>query len=180
MDNLSSERLRPLSCDVVRGDIRMVLDYWQSLRVGGSLPSRTDFCPSRIRRALSKLMIVQVWPGERVVCRLAGTKIVRVVGQDLTGCDIIANTPREFQRERLSRYMNSLDGFAHRSERTMPGASGEAIRAECLILPFADFREDGSRPALLAADWSSVEDDDKLKSAASAFVVPEISEYLAI
>lgn len=180
MDNLSSQRLRPLSRDIVSGDNRMVLDYWQSLRVGGSLPSRKDFCPSHIRHGLSKLMIVQVWPAERVVCRLAGTKIVRVVGKDLTGCDIIENTVPEFQRERLSRYMNSLDGFAHRSERSMPGASGEAIRSELLILPFADFREDGSRLALLAADWLTVEEDDKLESTASAFVAPEFSEYLAI
>ena len=180
MDNLSAERLRPLGRDIVRGDNRTVLDHWQSLRVGGSLPSRADFCPSHIRQALPKLMIVQVWPGERAVCRLAGTKIVRIVGKDLTGCDIIANTAPEFQRERLARYVNSLDGFAHRSERTMPGASGEAIRAELLILPFADLREDGSRLALLAADWSTVEDDDKLKSAASAFVIPELAEYLAI
>ena len=180
MDNLSAQRLRPLGRDVVRGDNRIVLDYWQSLRVGDSLPSRADFCPSHIRQLLSKLMIVQVWPGERVVCRLAGTKIVRVVGKDLTGCDIIANTAPEFQHERLSRYMNSLGGFVHRSERTMPGASGEAIHAEMLVLPFADFREDGSRLVFLAADWSTVEDDDKLKSVASAFVAPEISEYLAI
>ncbi|HTW34903.1 MAG TPA: PAS domain-containing protein [Rhizomicrobium sp.] len=179
MDQLSDEGCRPLDPESVYPGNRHVLAYWQSLRAGRALPSRAHFDPSRVSRSLSRLMVVQVWPGERIVCRLAGTAIVHMVGMELTGSDIVANTPPEFRRERLARYSNCMDGFLHRAERMPLGASGAAIRAEHLILPFADLREDGSRLALLTADWVAPF-DEQFMSAASAFDAPDVSEYIAL
>ena len=179
MDHLSREGCRRFDREAVYPGNRSVLEYWLSLRSGDALPLRANFDPRHIRRSLSKLLVIQVRPEERAVCRLAGTGIVRMMGFDLTGRDIIAHTAPEFQRERMARYMNCIDGFIHRSVRTMQGASGEPVRSEYLILPFADLGEDGSRQVLLAADWFATR-GDQLASRDSAFVAPETSEYLAI
>ena len=179
MHNPSGERCKRFDREAVYPANRSILEYWLSLRRDDALPLRTDLDPRHIRQSLSKLMIIQVWPGERVVGRLAGTGIVRMIGRDLTGCDIIANTAPEFRRERMARYMNCLGGLVHRSVRTIQGVSGEAVRSECLLLPFADVREDGSRQVLMAVDWFAAR-GDQLASSESAFVAPEISEYLAV
>jgi hypothetical protein len=60
----------------------------------------------------------------------------------------------------------------------MLNVNGEIIRSELLILPFGDLREDGSRLALVAADWATAQ-DDRLRTMADAFVIPEFAEYLA-
>jgi hypothetical protein len=179
MDNLAREQCKRFDREAVYPANRSILEYWLSLHRDGALPLRADFDPRHIRQSLSKLMLIQVWPRERVVGRLAGTGIVRMIGRDLTGCDIIANTAPEFRRERAARYMNCLDGFVHRSVRTIQGVSGDPVRSECLLLPFADIREDDSRQVLMAVDWFAAR-GDQLASSESAFVAPEISEYLAV
>jgi hypothetical protein len=179
MDHLSRERCRRFDREAVYPGNRGILEYWLSLRRDDALPQRADFDLRHIRQSLPKLSVIQIWPEERLVCRLSGTALVRIVGRDLTGCDVTANTVPEFRRERMTRYVNCMDGFIHRSVRTLQGASGDSIRNECLILPFGDVREDGSRQALLAADWFAAS-GDQLASAASAFAAPELSEYLAI
>jgi hypothetical protein len=179
MDNLAREQCRRFDREAVYPANRSILEYWLSLRRDDALPLRTDFDLKHIRPSLPKLSLMQIWPEERLVCRLSGTALVRMIGRDLTGCDVIANTAPEFRRERMARYVNCMDGFVHRSVRTLQGASGDPVRNECLILPFGDIREDGSRQALLAADWFAAR-GDQLASAESAFVAPELSEYLAI
>ena len=124
-------------------------------------------------------MLMQVWPQERVVCRLSGTDIVRAAGVNLTGLDIIEQSPQAFRKERLARYSNCFDGFIHRSVRNMPNMNGETIRSELLILPFRDLREDGSKVALVSADWVT-ERDDRLRAVSDAFIVPEFAEYLPV
>ena len=178
MDNLAREQCRRFDREAVYPANRSILEYWLSLRRDDGLPLRTDFDLRHVP-SLSKLSLIQIWPEERLVCRLSGTALVRMIGRDLTGCDILANTAPEFRRERMARYVNCMDGFIHRSVRTLQGASGDPVRNECLILPFGDVREDGSRQALLAADWFAAR-GDQLASAESAFVAPELSEYLAI
>jgi hypothetical protein len=179
MDNLAREQCRRFDREAVYPANRSILEYWLSLRRDDALPLRTDFDLRHVPQSLSKLSLIQIWPEERLVCRLSGTALVRMIGRDLTGCDIIANTAPEFRRERMARYVNCMDGFIHRSVRTLQGVSGDPVRNECLILPFGDVREDGSRQALLAADWFAAR-GEQLASAESAFVAPELSEYLAI
>ena len=102
MDNLAREQCKRFDREAVYPANRSILEYWLSLHRDGALPLRADFDPRHIRQSLSKLMLIQVWPRERVVGRLAGTGIVRMIGRDLTGCDIIANTAPEFRRERAA------------------------------------------------------------------------------
>jgi hypothetical protein len=177
MSAISRERCRSLDA-IARGN-RRVFDYWQSLRTDSGLPSRSSFAPAQVKSALSRLLVAQVWPHEKVICRLSGTEIVRAVGYDLTGTDIVEQSPPSFRQERLARYSNCFEGFVHRSLRNMPNSYGEIIQSELLILPFSDIREDGSRLALLSVDWVS-SDNDKLRSVADAFVIPEFAEYLAV
>jgi hypothetical protein len=179
MDNPAREQCRRFDREAVYPANRSILEYWLSLRRDDALPLRADFDLRHVPQSLPKLSLIQIWPEERLVCRLSGTALVRMVGRDLTGCDVTANTAPEFRRERMARYVNCMGGFIHRSVRTLQGASGDPVRNECLILPFGDIREDGSRQALLAADWFAAR-GDQLASAESAFVAPELSEYLAI
>lgn len=180
MDQIPLERCKPLDREALGKTNRLIFDYWQSLRVKQALPSRTSFAPGAIKAALSRLILVHVWPGERAVCRLVGTDIVRIMRTDMTGVDIIERTAPEFQRERLARYANSLDGLVHRSIRTVNVGTGQQIAAEMLILPFADTREDGSRLAFLATDWKATDYDERLQSTWSAFREPDFAEYLTV
>ena len=125
MDNLAREKCTRFDREAVYPANRSILEYWLSLRRDDALPLRTDFDLRHVPQSLSKLSLMQVWPKEHLVCRLSGTAVVRMIGRDLTGCDIIANTAPEFRRERMARYVNCMDGFIHRSVRTLQGASGD-------------------------------------------------------
>jgi len=180
MSILCVARCKPVERIALDGEAQRTLEYWQSLREGNALPSRDRFSPAHVKLALPRLMLMQVWPHERLVCRLAGTAIGRIMGGDLTGTDILASTPVDFRVERLRRYSNCFDGFLHWSQRIVKGADDTQIKSGLLILPFADISEDGSHQALVYVSWSPADYDGRLRTAESAFVAPEQSQYFAV
>jgi hypothetical protein len=70
--------------EVTSERVRTARDYWQSKRVGGSLPLRAQIDPLDVPRLLPYLMLIEVVEG-RLRYRLAGTQVVANAGFDFTG-----------------------------------------------------------------------------------------------
>lgn len=68
------------------GPLREIVDFWESLRQDGRLPSRTDFKPEDLRNWLSHILLVDIVDGgKRFRWRLLGTAITDVLQRDNTG-----------------------------------------------------------------------------------------------
>ena len=81
--------------------------YWASLRAGGRLPGRCDIDPSRFKRHLPTVSLIDVM-GEPLDfrMRLAGTGLYGVYGREITGrliSDIYAGSAADYWRSELSQ-----------------------------------------------------------------------------
>lgn len=67
-------------------EIRMIVDYWRSIRPDSGLPGRQHFDPVDIPQLLSSIRLIDVvgYP-PRFRTRLMGTKMAESVGKDYTG-----------------------------------------------------------------------------------------------
>ena len=92
--SVASKFALPLS-EVGSLPIQQFHHYWQGLRQGDRLPSRSDIEPADIKHLLPHLMLVDIEPTPfRVRYRLCGTRVAEMCG-DVTG-----------------RYLDQLDGGA--------------------------------------------------------------------
>lgn len=68
-------------------DVRLagLLRYWQELRDGARLPSRTDVEPQELGTVLPWTFLIDVTPLDGFRYRLVGTAIVQEMGYDMTG-----------------------------------------------------------------------------------------------
>ena len=120
--------------------LKQLYDYWQSLRDGRKMPSRSDINPAHIVSVLPHIGLFDVeHTPRRYRIRLLGTRIVSWYGCDLTGC-----------------YLDELDfgigpGFTFSLldrivERVLPGymsgeytkQDGRSIRYERLFMPLSN------------------------------------------
>lgn len=65
-----------------------LFDYWNRLRGAEIAPLRTEVEPTQLRNILSSLFMLEMIEPERVVFRLAGTRICDLFGRDLGGATI--------------------------------------------------------------------------------------------
>lgn len=136
---------------------RLVFDYWLALRGSKPLPDRTDFNPANVGPALARLCLFDVKAGEYLQCRVAGSAVVSILGQELSGLDYRAFTPPTIQASRMRTYDNILSGMVMRNARTAALTTGRQIAWQELVLPFGDVREDGARQVLIASDFGRFE-----------------------
>jgi len=78
--------------------IHTLFGYWDSLRSGTGLPTRSDFDPTKIPNLLPNIWLIDVVPPTpRFRYRLVGTAIVEARGHDQTGAYLdqeVADFPR--------------------------------------------------------------------------------------
>lgn len=71
-----------------------IVDYLVALNEAHKWPTRQDFEPSKVRRSLERLILMDVIEaGRDYRCRLCGTKAALVLGQDLTSKHLSALAP---------------------------------------------------------------------------------------
>lgn len=151
---------------------RRVFEYWQSLRQNGELPHRANFDPSRIRFALSRLIIVGTRPGEAGFYRLVGTAISCGLNFDPTGFPVSRLTPPQFLQTRIQRYNRILAGEALCNLRRCSTTAGRIGYWQELCLPFGDLREDGNIDILISTDLVHEAFGEKCTDPMEAFGVP--------
>ncbi|HWD59108.1 MAG TPA: PAS domain-containing protein [Stellaceae bacterium] len=65
---------------------RQFYDYWLAIAPPGVLPGRQDVAPERMAPFLSRLWLLDVYRNPlRFRCRLAGSDMVRSIGEEVTG-----------------------------------------------------------------------------------------------
>src|SRR3954452_77262 len=70
--------IQPLTSEMIR--------YWNRLRRGDPMPSRSDLAPHEIPHLLPYVTLVDILPTEpRFRHRLIGTSVVEYFGRDMTG-----------------------------------------------------------------------------------------------
>jgi hypothetical protein len=63
--------------------------YWRSLRPAGEIPSRSEFDPTKITRLLPGISLYEVLSETKIMSRLVGTEVVRHIGVELTGRNLL-------------------------------------------------------------------------------------------
>jgi hypothetical protein len=158
---------------------RALFEYWLSLRKDGAIPVRTDFNPRRVQRILSSLCLFQVWPGEGVSCRIAGTTIARALDMELTGKNYLEFTPPDFRRERLQRFTQYTTGMISRTIRELDLNSGQRMLVEEITLPFGDMQEDGSMQVVVHVEGKMPDMQTHVVSSDRTLGAPVIFESYA-
>jgi hypothetical protein len=64
---------------------RELFDYWRSCAKGRPLPSRADIDPAAIAALLPGISILDAASQNRLIYRLAGTRLRDIFGQEVTG-----------------------------------------------------------------------------------------------
>ncbi|MEM8617894.1 MAG: PAS domain-containing protein [Pseudomonadota bacterium] len=62
-----------------------LIRYWHQNSVAGRLPLREDFDPGVLRRYLDAVSLVELEPDGRMLFRLTGSKVRRLLGEDMRG-----------------------------------------------------------------------------------------------
>jgi hypothetical protein len=66
-------------------DLRALRDYWDSLRRGRIMPSRSDFDPTKVPRLLAHIVLYNVDGPSRYSIRLVGDAVQAFLGKNTTG-----------------------------------------------------------------------------------------------
>jgi len=68
---------------------KILLDYWQSVRVGNDIPKANDFDPMAIFKLLPDIMILDLPDDQTIRYRLAGTATVERLGYEPRGRNVL-------------------------------------------------------------------------------------------
>ncbi len=112
--------------------------YWKSRCADDSIPSTTNFDMIDLPTVLPDITYWEMEPEGRIVCRLAGTKVVERMGTDITGRNLDSLLSAETQTitHQAFRIMQSHPcGVWIRSLNHHP--SGRIVRMEALTLPLS-------------------------------------------
>jgi hypothetical protein len=159
---------------------RALAQYWLSLWDGDTPPARGAINPARMKDMLPGIAIFGCRPNEGVHCRLAGSAIVMGLGVDVTGRDLIAMTPPEFQKPRLERASRVALGAVSRRHQRFLTRTGDAVLVEDIQLPLSGVAEDGSRAILYHADWRPRTLDRRIGEVVDGFAIAEGVEYCTL
>jgi hypothetical protein len=120
---------------------RQFLAHWQSLRVGEALPTLKDFLGKPLPILQPNVAIKDVIPPKTLRVRLFGTRLVDVVGVDLTGHNLIDFAGNPAMADALWWYHHTVAvhpvGLA--SVKLAATASGRSISFEDVELPLTPF-----------------------------------------
>jgi hypothetical protein len=116
---------------------RAFVQHWLSLWQGDELPARTQLNPSKMKRFLTKMMILDVVPDQGVTIRLAGTGLTAVLEMELAGKDWIALAPEHYREERLRIFSDIARGAFGVGHRRVDLLHDETMTCEEVILPLA-------------------------------------------
>ncbi|MDM9628111.1 PAS domain-containing protein [Rhizobium sp. S152] len=138
-----------------------LFDYWNRLRGAEIAPLRNEVEPTQLRNILSSLFMLEMVDSDRVVFRLAGTRICDFFGRDLGGaaidslwahgCDDIGKTAAGVMTHALPALLNAT-GYS---------AAGHRAAFEIILLPLrnAEGKCDkllGAIAPATAASWLEV------------------------
>jgi hypothetical protein len=120
---------------------RAFFEHWQSLRVDGAVPRLQDFLSKPHPTLQPNVAIKDVIPPKHLRVRLFGTRLVDVVGVDLTGMNIIDFAGNAAMADALWWYHHQVAthpvGLA--SVKLAGTASGRTISFEDVELPLSPF-----------------------------------------
>ncbi len=116
---------------------RAFVQHWLSLWQGDELPTRTQLNPAKMKRFLTKMMILDVVPDQGVTIRLAGTGLTAVLEMELAGKDWIALAPEHYRQERLRIFSDIAPGAFGVGHRRIDLMHDETMTCEEVILPLA-------------------------------------------
>ncbi|MGE4062951.1 MAG: PAS domain-containing protein [Rhodospirillaceae bacterium] len=129
--------MAPLKTDLCRA----FLEHWQSLRTGNALPRLQDFLSQPHPQLQPNVALKDLVPPNLLRVRLFGTRLVDVVGVDLTGQNILDFAGNAEMAEALWWYHHTVAtrpvGLA--SVKLAATASGRAISFEDIELPLEPF-----------------------------------------
>ncbi|HSC61650.1 MAG TPA: PAS domain-containing protein [Rhizomicrobium sp.] len=134
-------------------DGKPVVDYWLSLWRGDALPSRADFSPKVVVKALPAVAIFDVVPDKSVSCRLMGSTLTQAIGQDPKGQDWLSLTRPEDRPTRLQRWSDTARGAIGRGLRLGFRESGAKQYSEELLLPFAASEDSDVHQVFYHISW---------------------------
>ncbi len=107
--------------------------YWRSLPVTDAIPRQSDFDPAAIRRLLPGIAIYEYRNENEFVCRLMGTGLVDVFGQDITDQNVLdmwGESDRDIASVMFRKMLEKPCGMVARTlGRTASGASIRSISA---------------------------------------------------
>ncbi len=85
--------------DWMTEEAKTLAEYWRRLQGGDVVPRRSDFDPAEIRSILPGIGIYEVKSPETILIRLAGTSLVEIFGQEITGQNFIDFWPQDLKFE---------------------------------------------------------------------------------
>ena len=127
---------------------RAFAEYWLSLWSNDVLPSRSQLNPSKMKRFLRNLMILDVKPQSMVTVRLAGTAITGALEMELAGKDWVALAPEHYRAERLRILSEIAAGALGVGYRRLDLIHNQELVCEEVILPFAE-EASGNTPVVV-------------------------------
>jgi hypothetical protein len=128
---------------------REFLANWQALRNGGPVPRAEDINPGSMKHLLPEIFIFEIPEDKSVRYRLAGTKVVKRMGFEPKGMNLLDLTPPERREEIYFAFSLTctyrVGGLAH-----FTSISAAQIRTslELVLLPIA--APAGQPPRILA------------------------------
>jgi hypothetical protein len=144
--------------EILHPGSRALFRYWEALRGEMSAPPRDWLDLRKIRSLVPFLFMIERKPGRGYAWRLAGTKVCRLWGMELTGKPALVQGDR-FERETVSRLLdgvvdthqpfvlrfrlNSLSGLNIAAELVglpLRARHGEATYVFGVVMPFREIR----------------------------------------
>ena len=120
--------------------IRKLFEYWEILRGKRNCPSRSDFEPSAIPELLEFISLVDVSSKTpRFVYRLMGTRVVHLLGKELTGEAVGTGVKRSELVSVIQRYESVADNMAPFYHRNfLQEEFDDYTEVERLMLPLSN------------------------------------------
>jgi len=77
---------------------KILLDYWQSVRLGNDIPKANDFDPMAIFKLLPDIMILDLPDDQTIRYRLAGTATVERLGYEPRGRNVLDRVDEKWKQ----------------------------------------------------------------------------------
>jgi len=138
-----ADSLAAKACALVKTDKgRRLIDYWFGLPRDGLLPPRQAFDPVDIKDLLPMVMLRDITADGTSTCRLVGTGITELTGQDFTA----RTTERQFPPAERERHLKSTQVMFSQpcglvADLHLTSAGGQALAMENVSMPFAPSKD---------------------------------------
>jgi len=130
-----------LSSLKINEEANALADVWLALprRAGSNIPAKADFNPMQLRRYLRASILYQRTKSGDVIIRVVGTRVEQLLGQFLTGKNILTQVPPENARAYELYFKNlSCQPCAGIVERPIHSPGGGSFLVKTAHLPLLD------------------------------------------